>query len=226
MSENNYQRMYRNRFFKTRDEAEAFKKQHGGALYSNEKYSHTKQDYMTEAKMVSYRTDEFIAEHPFCVAWNQTIYIDHIIGDLLQAKADVIVHQVNCQGVMGAGVARQIREQFPNTFQEYRALCMQYQGRTHELLGQCQYVKEDPFVICNAFGQNFYFRNSVQTQYDKLRECFEDIATKYHGKTVALPWNIGCGLAGGDWDIVYKMIYEALAIEGECKVVLIEWPYN
>ncbi len=35
--------------------------------------------------------------------------IKHVDEDLLQVQADVIAHQVNCQGVMGAGIAKQIR---------------------------------------------------------------------------------------------------------------------
>ena len=33
------------------------------------------------------------------------------IGDILHTEADVICHQVNCKGVMGAGLAKQIRYQ-------------------------------------------------------------------------------------------------------------------
>lgn len=33
-------------------------------------------------------------------------------GNLLQADTPMIAHQVNCQGVMGAGIARQIRKDF------------------------------------------------------------------------------------------------------------------
>lgn len=217
-------KLYRNKFFKTKEEAETFKKEHGGALYSNVPYSHTKKDYMVEAKQVACFDDNFIKEHPYCVAWNQCVYFDHVHGDLLKTKADVIVHQCNCQGVMGAGVARQIKEQFPNTYWTYKRHCEPYKGRTHELLGTCLYTMEEPFVICNAFGQDFYYRNTCQTRYDMLKKCFYDIADKYHGKTVALPWKIGCGLAGGDWSIIVDMIYNILAVEGECKVILVEWP--
>jgi O-acetyl-ADP-ribose deacetylase (regulator of RNase III) len=217
------QKIYRNKFFKTEEEAKVFQKTNGGALYSNAKYSHTKKDYMVEAKQVACLNDEFISEHPYCVAWNQFVEIEHVMGDLLKAEADVIVHQVNCQGVMGAGVARQIREQFPNTYNVYKDYCSKYQGHTADLLGECLYTFEEPFVICNAFGQNFYYRNSVQTEYDKLEKCFYDIAKKYHGKKVALPWKIGCGLAGGDWNIVYEMIFSILAVEGNCKVTLYEY---
>jgi O-acetyl-ADP-ribose deacetylase (regulator of RNase III) len=219
------QKIYRNKFFKTEEEAKTFQREHGGALYRNVKYSHTKDDYMVEARQVACHTDEFIEEHPYCVAWNQFVEFEHIQGDLLKfTEADVIVHQVNCQGVMGAGIARQIRNQFPNTFFKYKELCSHFTGCTHLLLGTCQYVQEKDFIICNAFGQNFYYRNSVQTDYEKLEACFRDIATKYSGKHIALPWKIGCGLAGGDWDKVQNMIYRIIAIEGECKVTLVEWP--
>lgn len=40
--------------------------------------------------------------------------IKHIKGDIFQSSADVILHQVNCQGVMGSGVAKQVREKYPD----------------------------------------------------------------------------------------------------------------
>ena len=40
-------------------------------------------------------------------------------GDLLESGANFICHQVNCQGVMGSGVAKQIKEQFPLTTQSH-----------------------------------------------------------------------------------------------------------
>ena len=40
-------------------------------------------------------------------------------GNLLDAQTDVIAHQVNCQGVMGSGVAKQIKEKWPDVFKQY-----------------------------------------------------------------------------------------------------------
>lgn len=64
--------MYCNKFFRTEEEAKAFKKSHGGAL-KNIKGSHTRQAYRVEAMMAvqdgwlrSTETDTY----PFCVAWN------------------------------------------------------------------------------------------------------------------------------------------------------------
>ena len=42
-------------------------------------------------------------------------------GNLLDAQTAVIAHQVNCQGVMGSGVAKQIRDKWTNVYTAYRA---------------------------------------------------------------------------------------------------------
>ena len=144
-----------------------------------------------------------------------------IEGDLLKANADVIVHQVNCKGVMGAGLAKQIRYRFPNTYSCYRDYC--FKDPSSKLLGTCLYTLEDQFVICNAFAQDTYGQGKRQTQYDKLEQCFYDLAEKFHEKTVALPWMIGCGLAGGDWNIVSEMINRILVDFGDCNVIIYQW---
>jgi O-acetyl-ADP-ribose deacetylase (regulator of RNase III) len=47
-----------------------------------------------------------------------------IKGNLLDAfdkgEVNVIGHIVNCQGVMGSGIAKSIKERYPQVFNEYR----------------------------------------------------------------------------------------------------------
>ena len=40
--------------------------------------------------------------------------IKHIKCDIFESGADLILHQVNCQGAMNSGVAKQVREKYPN----------------------------------------------------------------------------------------------------------------
>lgn len=61
--------LYAHKFFKTKENAKAFQRKHGGALYSNAPGSRTKQDYLTEAAMAE-MTEKQREERPFCVAWN------------------------------------------------------------------------------------------------------------------------------------------------------------
>ena len=64
--------MYKNKFFKTKEEAKAFQKEKGyGALYSNVKGSRTKKYYRDELLVKGRCDEEFINEHPYVVAWNE-----------------------------------------------------------------------------------------------------------------------------------------------------------
>jgi O-acetyl-ADP-ribose deacetylase (regulator of RNase III) len=130
-------------------------------------------------------------------------------GDILQAKEDIIGHQVNCKGIMGAGLAKQIRNKYPIAYSEYKELCLKQGDR---LLGATQYIDTlDGKVIVNIFGQMGYGRNRIQTDYKALEMALKSIKytvteTTLKNKSVALPYGIGCGLAGGDWDIVHSII--------------------
>ena len=42
--------------------------------------------------------------------------------NLLEAKERCICHQVNCQGVMGSGVALQIKRKYPQAYKDYKIL--------------------------------------------------------------------------------------------------------
>lgn len=129
-------------------------------------------------------------------------------GNILDATEDIIGHQVNCRGVMGAGLAKQIRNKYPKAYDEYIKLVHDVTDKT-ELLGKCQFVKtDDGKVIANIFGQLNYGRGERQTNYIALEKGLNELKDKAvrYDKSVALPFGIGCGLAGGDWEIVEGII--------------------
>ena len=49
-------------------------------------------------------------------------------GNLLKARTDIIVHQVNVQGVMGGGVARQLSLKYPGLEKFYANHCKKYKN--------------------------------------------------------------------------------------------------
>ena len=81
--------------------------------------------------------------------------IKHITGNVLDSDAPIIAHQVNCQGVMGAGVAKCIREKYPDIMTDYVRWCQNYDE--NYLLGLIQLYRinenEDKF-IANCFAQS------------------------------------------------------------------------
>ena len=92
-------------------------------------------------------------------------------GNLLECTEAIIIHQVNCQGKMNAGVAKIIREAYPKVYTDYLEL-----EASSTLLGCVQYVEVDNKIVVNLFGQDNYRPRTVRhTSYDALDEGFRKI---------------------------------------------------
>lgn len=149
--------------------------------------------------------------------------IQIINADIFTVKSNLLVHQVNCRGVMGSGIAKVVREKYPQVYTSYikevkSSSTMALLGSA-SLLGYAQIVKiTDDFSICNLFGQNYYGRDGKRyTDYEALSRAFEAINQKFSGQTITIPYNLGCGLGGGNWSIVYAIIAETLK---DCNVLI------
>ena len=111
---------------------------------------------------------------------------------------------------MGAGVARQIKEKLLTSeeFLKYRKICAEYGSN---LLGTVQILSAtNGKLIANLFGEDVPTGKDLDTSYLSLGQSLwelKKLAEKY-GMSIAIPGYIGCGLAGGDWNIVSKIIYE------------------
>jgi O-acetyl-ADP-ribose deacetylase (regulator of RNase III) len=157
--------------------------------------------------------------------------IKHIKCDIFESGANIICHQVNCQGVMGSGIAKQVKEKYPNVYKNYKKWCDN--KKPEDLLGEIQYVtlnSDDKFFgIMNVFGQlNYGYDGKCYTDYEALRNSFTKIHEfceqfyKFHAflPEIAFPYKFGCARGGGDWDIVYKMIEETLR---DCNILICEY---
>lgn len=131
-------------------------------------------------------------------------------GDVLQAKEKYIAHQVNCLGVMGAGLARQVANRYPHVNEIYRQVCVDNTDK-QSLLGKIQIapcdvddVSLEKQCIINVFGQLNTGVDQCQTDYDALKDAFTLVNELK--VDIAIPYLFGCGLAGGDWTIVTEII--------------------
>lgn len=131
-------------------------------------------------------------------------------GDLLECSERVIVHGCNAQGVMGSGVAKAIKEKYPEAYAGYMS--------THENggleLGEVIGVYSGDKLILNAITQRYYgrYKYKVYADYEAIREAFKSINEQCTYSAIAMP-KIGAGLANGDWNIIEKII------EDECTDV-------
>jgi len=121
--------------------------------------------------------------------------------NILSVRKGIIVHQVNCKGVMGCGLALQIKRKWPIVFERYRAFKFKP--------GQIQLVNvADDFWVCNLAGQDRYGRDKRYTDYEAIRIGLEklNIWAGDRGLSVFIPNGMGCGNAGGDWHVVQGII--------------------
>lgn len=161
--------------------------------------------------------------------------IKYYDGDILESGADIICHQVNCQGAFGRGMAGQIKRLFPEVEKTYKIITKQWSeqsgGKTSELLGKvsAQTVEKDGrwFLIANLYGQDDFGKTGLFTDYEALEKAMGEIRdfvdVRQKQETVAFPHGIGCGYAGGDWNVVEEMIGRVFdGYEGEVQI----WKYE
>src|SRR5688572_4761992 len=93
------------------------------------------------------------------------VSIETAQGDLVAAKADALVNPVNTEGVMGKGLALQIKKAFPDVFAEYARACKQGSvaiGRMHVV----QRATPPRYVI--NFPTKQHWRNPSKLEYIEL----------------------------------------------------------
>lgn len=149
-------------------------------------------------------------------------------GDIFKGPEYFKVHQVNCKGAMGAGIARQVKENYPNVYEAYKKTCDKMKDNSSTLLGMVQIVDTGKgFSIVNLFGQDdFKGYGNRCTNYEAFYTCLEKI--KIHiternlPKEIAFPCRIASALAGGDWNVILAMI-KSVFEPTDIKVVIYDF---
>ena len=133
-------------------------------------------------------------------------------GDIVKdTQYTIFCHQVNCKGVMGAGLAKQIRERYPSVYKDYMREC----NSGYLLLGSKICTSTADGRICvSMFAQDDYGHDKCYTDYKAFQIILDGLqdelqmfeANNPNPLKIAFPKGIGCGLAGGDWNIIKPMI--------------------
>ena len=126
-----------------------------------------------------------------------------------------IAHGVNCRNKMGSGVAKAIFTEYPEVKEEYHKFWNEkahLEGWSGEnFLGVVQQVSvHDGKIVFNMFTQlNYGYDGKLYVDYNAIKKCFDYLVENcYYVKKIAIP-KIGCGLAGGEWEIVKEIINES-----------------
>jgi len=109
---------------------------------------------------------------------------------------------------MGAGLALQIRRKWPHVYNDYRKAF--HKGLL--FLGNVIISEAcSGLDVAHLCGQDRYGKKPgrVYTNYRSLAACFRMLAS-IDKDPIYLPYGIGCGFAGGNWEVVNKLINKFL----------------
>lgn len=155
--------------------------------------------------------------------------IKYVKGDLIQLAKDghftVIGHGCNCFNTMGAGIAKQIKENFIQVWEADKETVKGNRDKLGKYTGAFVFNAEtlNGFWVLNLYTQYYYSWEATVIDFDAVRKCMTQLRQNFgpHHK-IGLP-KIGSDLAGGDWEIIEKIIEEEL--DG-CDVTVVEYEKN
>jgi O-acetyl-ADP-ribose deacetylase (regulator of RNase III) len=133
--------------------------------------------------------------------------ITYLTGDVLSLfennRFDVLIHSCNCFHTMGGGVAKAIKNRYPQVYQADQNT--EYGSK--DKLGSFSIGYTKFGEVLNLYTQYYYgsLCNGPCVDYKALEQCLRKVGDAYSDRRIGMPM-ISCGLAQGEWNIIYPMI--------------------
>jgi hypothetical protein len=132
-----------------------------------------------------------------------------INSDIFKGKWNGMVHCANLYHTFGAGIAKIIKTKYPEAYEaDVNAKLGQFSYATVFRNGEC-------FDVFNLYGQKGIGNDghplNRNAQYDAIHDGVWRICELIESQfkkdyTLAFPYGMCCGLAGGDWSIVEAIL--------------------
>lgn len=120
-------------------------------------------------------------------------------GDVLDAAVDAVVNTVNCVGVMGVGLAKQVKARWPHVYTDYRAFCQGGHLRPGVVHMVATNEPRPQWVINFPTKRHWRQRARLEDIEAALRALRRELVSRPDVRAVAVP-PLGCGLGGLDWE--------------------------
>ncbi len=164
--------------------------------------------------------------------------ITTIDGNLLDFPNEInaIAHSCNTRNIMGAGIAKQIKDRYPEAYEaDTKAYNTEYDkdGQYVHWLGKFSKAElNDRKYIYNMYTQASIGKGR-EVHYEQFWQALKRVEQDLYAMNVAkheydpspppflgLPYGISCGLAGGNWGII-KAIIEDIFLDSpiQCYIV-------
>ena len=163
-----------------------------------------------------------------------------------------IAHSCNCQNVMGGGIAKQIKDRYPQAFEadtecynneyneggnwkvrigNYSKAVIETQLSDLDLIYSSDArTNLSHATIYNLYTQSGYSTEKREVNYEyfwrAMKAMQEDLLFNQHElnvrQVVGVPYGISCGLAGGNWKII-KAIIEDIFLDSMTECYIVKY---
>ncbi len=134
---------------------------------------------------------------------------------IFEARTQTIVNTVNCVGVMGKGIALEVKRRFPKVYEDYLRACKRREIR----IGKLDLSKRYRVWVLN-FPTKAHWRGKSKLKY--VEEGLKTFAANYRKwgiKSIAFP-KLGCGQGGLHWNEVEPLMRKYLVRLKGVKVLV------
>lgn len=129
--------------------------------------------------------------------------ITYVVTDLFQSPARVLVNTVNTVGVMGTGIAKELKRIYPEMFVQYQRMCEGEQFNIGRL-----WLYRTPHKWILNFPTKRHWRYPSRPEYIEAGlKTFVDNYAQLGITSISFPL-LGCGNGELDWDRVVRPIME------------------
>ncbi len=144
-----------------------------------------------------------------------------IKGDLIQlafeGKFDVIIHGCNCFCSMGAGIAKSIRDEFPEAYQADLKTDMGDKKKLGTYTMARIQRKGSTIIVINGYTQYDFSGPGILVDYTAVQKLFARIKKDFPHNRIGYP-KIGAGLAKGNWEVISGIINKEIKGEDHALV--------
>lgn len=126
--------------------------------------------------------------------------------NIFDTKCQTIVNTVNCVGVMGKGIALEMKNRYPDMFDKYKSFC---DKKLIEIGKLWLYKNDDNKWILN-FPTKIHWKNNSEYEYiEKGMQKFVETYKEKNITSIAFPM-LGCSNGGLDKDTVLNIMAKHL----------------
>ena len=153
--------------------------------------------------------------------------IQYTKGDATSPQSEenkIIVHICNDIGGWGKGFVMAISKRWKKPENQYREW---FKSKDGFELGKVQFVQvEEDLWVANLIGQHKINKDengNAPIRYDAIEDGLKEVASfaKENNASVHMP-RIGCGLAGGKWEMIEPIILQRLS-NNDVEVVVYDF---